>query len=48
MGRIRLRHLENISSDSLLPFIQGVVEPGGFIHTDDWSGYTDLSYTVVF
>lgn len=43
IGRIRLWHLEDASSDSLLPFVQGVVEPGSIIHTDDWSGYTDLS-----
>lgn len=43
IGRIRLWHLEDASSDSLLPFVQGVVETGSIIHTDDWSGYTDLS-----
>ena len=26
-----------------MPFVQGIVEPGSIIHTDDWSGYTDLS-----
>ncbi|HIP38257.1 MAG TPA: IS1595 family transposase [Desulfocapsa sulfexigens] len=43
IGRIRLWHLEDASSASLLPFVQGVVEPGSAIHTDNWSGYTDLS-----
>lgn len=43
IGRIRLWHLEDASSDSLLPFVQGVVEPGSIIHTDDWPGYTNLS-----
>lgn len=43
IGRIRLWHLEDASSASLLPFVQGVAKPGSVIHTDDWSGYTDLS-----
>lgn len=43
IGRIRLWHLEDASSDSLLPFVQGVAELGSTIHTDDWSGYVKLS-----
>ena len=43
IGRIRLAHLEDASSDSLTPFIQGVVQPGSTIRTDDWTGYGWLS-----
>jgi transposase-like protein len=43
MGRIRLRHLEDASGDSLIPFIQGVIQPESTVCTDDWSGYTTLS-----
>lgn len=42
IGRIRLWHLEDASGDSLLPFVQCVVEPGSIVHTDDWSGYNSL------
>lgn len=43
IGRIRLAHLEDASSDSLTSFIQGVVQPGSTIRTDDWTGYGRLS-----
>ena len=42
IGRIRLVHLEDASSDSLTSFIQGVVQPGSTIRTDDWTGYGRL------
>jgi transposase-like protein len=43
LGRIRLRHLENASGDSLIPFIQEVIRPKSTVRTDDWSGYTTLT-----
>lgn len=43
IGRIRLIHLEDASSDKLTPFVQGVVQPGSTIRTDDWAGYSRLS-----
>jgi transposase-like protein/Zn ribbon nucleic-acid-binding protein len=43
IGRIRLRHLENASGDSLIPFIQNVIQPKSIVRTDDWSGYTTLA-----
>ena len=43
IGRIRLRRVEDVSADSLLPFVQGAVSPGATIHTDGWSGYAGLA-----
>lgn len=42
IGRIRLQHLEDASSASLEPFVQGIAEPGSIIRTDDWTGYSGL------
>ena len=43
IGRIRLRRVEDVSADSLLPFVQGAVAPGSAVHTDGWSGYLGLA-----
>lgn len=43
VGRIRLRRIEDVSGDSLLPFVQGAVVPGSVVHTDGWSGYSGLA-----
>lgn len=43
LGRIRLRHLEDASGDSLIPFIQDVIQPKSIVRTDDWTGYTTLT-----
>ena len=43
MGRIRLRHLEDASGDSLIPSIQDVIHPESTVLTDDWLGYSALS-----
>ncbi len=45
IGRIRLWHLENASSDSLTPFVQGIAQAGSTIRTDDWLGYNLLTET---
>ena len=42
IGRIRLRHIEDVSGDSLLSFVQGAVAPSAVVHTDGWSGYAGL------
>jgi transposase-like protein len=41
-GRIRLRAVPDMSGDSLVPFVQEVVEPGTTVNTDGWSGYEGL------
>ncbi len=41
-GRIRLRQIPNVSSDSLVKFVSDVVQPNTIIHTDGWSGYSSL------
>jgi len=43
IGRIRLRRVNDVSRDSLLPFIEGAVEPKAVIHTDGWKAYRPLS-----
>ena len=42
IGRIRLRHIRDASSSSLLPFIQDSIETGSAVHTDGWLGYLPL------
>src|SRR5271169_1695586 len=39
MGRIRMRRIPDASAESLMPFIEEVVEPGCVVHTDGWLGY---------
>ena len=46
IGRIRTRCIPGASSESLLPFIENVIEPGGIVRTDEWSGYSRLSNLV--
>ena len=41
-GRIRMRRIENASSDQLHPFAEEVVESKSTIRTDGWSGYSGL------
>ena len=42
IGRIRLAVVSDVSQKSLAAFATQVVEPGGTIRTDDWSGYDTL------
>jgi transposase-like protein len=42
IGRIRMRRIPDASAESLLPFVESAVEPGGVIHTDSWRGYAGL------
>ena len=41
-GRIRMRYIQNASSDSLINFISDVIDTNSTIHTDGWSGYNKL------
>jgi transposase-like protein len=42
-GRIRLRHVPNVSGDSLVGFVRQVVLPGSVILTDGWKSYNALT-----
>jgi transposase-like protein len=41
-GRVRMRHVSDVSGTSLVPFVCDVVRPGTVVRTDGWSGYNDL------
>ena len=41
-GRIRMKRIDDASTDSLSAFITEVVEPGSTILTDAWTGYSKL------
>ena len=43
LGRIRLQRIGDVSADSLLPFVQGAIEPGSTVHTDGWKGYAGVT-----
>jgi transposase-like protein len=43
IGRIRLHVVEDVSGESLLPFVQAVVTPGCEVVTDGWVGYSGLA-----
>jgi transposase-like protein len=42
IGRIRLRQIADASAASLIPFVEGAVEPSSVVHTDGWLGYKPL------
>lgn len=42
IGRIRLRHVKDVSAESLLGFIREAVVPGATIYTDGWKSYAGL------
>ncbi len=42
IGRVRLRHIPDVSASSLVGFITDVVEPGASVHTDGWPSYGSL------
>ncbi|MBU2854899.1 IS1595 family transposase [Acidithiobacillus ferriphilus] len=42
IGRVRLKHIKDVSAKSLLGFIRETVEPSATIHTDGWRGYSGL------
>jgi len=39
IGRIRMRRIPDASAESLMPFIEEVIEPGSVVHSDGWLGY---------
>ncbi len=41
-GRIRLRHVPDVTGDSLTSFVTYVVQPGAVVQTDGWNGYAKL------
>lgn len=42
-GRIRMRRVQDVSGDSLVPFVQAAVSPGAVVHTDGWLGYNGIA-----
>ena len=42
LGRVRLKVIEDCSSEQLLPFVVGNVLPGSQVSTDGWPGYNGL------
>lgn len=42
-GRVRLQHIQDLSSNSLVLFVRNAVEPGAAVHTDGWRVDSDLS-----
>lgn len=42
-GRVRMRHIPDASSASLVPFVCDVTAPGSVVHTDGWGAYNGLS-----
>lgn len=42
LGRIRLQHIDNASSDVLVPAVRDMIAEGSEIETDGWRGYNDL------
>ena len=43
IGRIRMRCVADASGESLLPFVQQVIQPGTVVITDGFQGYSGLS-----
>jgi len=42
-GRVRMSRVEDVSAESLLPFVKAAVCPGTVVHTDGWSGYSGIA-----
>ena len=42
-GRVRMRHVPDVSAASLLPFVCEAVVPGTRVLTDGWGGYNGLA-----
>jgi transposase-like protein len=42
-GRVRLKHIKNVTGASLIGFIKDVAEKGSTIITDDFTGYMNVS-----
>lgn len=44
-GRIRLHKVKDASGESLIPAVKESVQPKSEVLTDDWNGYSKLSYS---
>lgn len=42
-GRVRMRHIPDLSGDSLVPFICDMIAPGSIVRTDGWKGYNSVT-----
>ncbi len=42
-GRVRLAHLDDVSAQSLVPFVCEMVMPGATVMTDGWAAYAGVS-----
>jgi transposase-like protein len=42
IGRVRLEHVPDVSTASLIPFVRASVEPGTRVRTDGWQAYWTL------
>ena len=42
-GRVCMRRVEDVSGESLLPFVEATVCPGTVVRTDGWAGYIGLT-----
>jgi len=42
-GRVRMSRVEDVSAESLLPFVKAAVCPGAVVHTDGWNGYNGVA-----
>jgi transposase-like protein len=45
VGRIRLQRVLDAGAESLIPAVQGSIEPGSTVRTDGWGSYRGLSST---
>ena len=41
-GRTRMRHVPDVSGDSLIPFIRDSISPDAILITDAWKGYSQV------
>jgi len=42
VGRVRMQRVNCVSAAELGAFVRASVEPGAIVHTDGWSGYSEL------
>jgi len=42
IGRVRLRHIPDLTGETLIPFVEESVEPGSEVVTDGWRSYATL------
>lgn len=42
LGRVRFKQIFDVSSDSLIPFVEEMIKSGSTVKTDGWRGYSGL------